>query len=149
MVKEPTPEEVAPKAILGYPQEMFAITSRLQSALCGAMRVLLVLTFVLNPVVAYMGDVHELEHGTLVAAVETVDRHHAETAVAERGNADDDTGGLAHELMHVDHAHGAWSPVFPASTAALVLQDHAVVFPPTAPLTSLQQIAGPFRPPIV
>lgn len=111
--------------------------------------VLLLLGVVLNPVAAYMADVHELEHGTTLAEVELIDHHHVETAVADRGNADDDSGNVWHALMHAGHAHGASSLVFPVLMVAVVPQDNAAVFPLTAPLTSLQHIAGPFRPPII
>lgn len=111
--------------------------------------VVLLLGVVLNPVVANMGDVHELEHGTVVATIGTVDHHDVEPAVADAVDADDNSGDVGHGLMHADHAHGASSPVFPVSSVAVVPQNQAALFPPTAPLTSLQHIAGPFRPPIV
>ncbi|MHB8911153.1 MAG: hypothetical protein ACYC42_00545 [Lysobacter sp.] len=110
---------------------------------------LVLLSVVLNPVVAYVGDVHELEHASVASQTDAVDHHDVETAVADSGKAEGRTADVWHGLMHVDHTHGATTPASLVPLIAVVPQNHAVIFPPTAPLTPLQHIAGPFRPPIV
>lgn len=109
---------------------------------------LLLLGVVLNPVLAYVGDIHELEHASVGSQTDADDHHQDETAAADGDNADDRTADVWHGLMHVCDAHGASVAVFFVPMIAVIPQTHAAVFPPTAPLTSLQHIAGPFRPPI-
>lgn len=127
---------------------MSAVSSRLRIALRTFTLVLLLLGVALNPAVAYMGGIHEADHATAVEEADTVGHHHVAAAIAEPGPADGDTDGW-HGLMHADHAHGASSAMLSLPLIAVVPQNHAAVFPPTAPLTTLQHIAGPFRPPIV
>ena len=128
---------------------MRAFSSRLQSALCAITMALLLLGVVLNPVLAYVGDLHELKHASVSSENDAHDHHQLETAVADGDNADDRAADVWHELMHVGHAHGASTAAFFVPMVAAIPQTHAVAFPPTAPLTPLQHIAGPFRPPIV
>ena len=107
---------------------------------------LLLLGVVLNPVLAYAGDIHELEQAGSHAA--TDDHHQIETASADGDDADDQKGDAWHGLMHAGCAQGAATAEFFIPMVAVILLDHTVVFPPTAPMTPRQHIAGPFRPPI-
>lgn len=110
---------------------------------------LLLLSLVLNPVVAYVGDIHALNLAPVASYAEAVDHHHDETALVDSDHEDDRAGDALHRLMHVDHAHVASTAAFFVSMVAVVPHNRATVFPPTAPLSSLQHFAGPFRPPIV
>lgn len=128
---------------------MRAFSSRLLSALRAITMALLLLGVVLNPVLAYVGDIHELEHASVGSPTDADDHHQAETAVADGDTADDRAAEVWHGLMHVGHGHADSTPAFLVPMIAAVPQNHAVVSPPTAPLTPLRHIAGPFRPPIV
>lgn len=110
---------------------------------------LLLLGVVLNPVLAYVSDIHEVEHASAGSHGDVDDHHQIDAAVADGDNEDDRTADIWHGLMHVGHAHGASTDALFASMIAVMPPAQAAAFPPTAPLTPLQHIAGPFRPPIV
>lgn len=108
----------------------------------------LLVGIVLNPVVTYLGDVHEWEGRAVPVELSADDQQHLHPAVADAGVVADGEDDIWHGLKHVEHGHGASSLVFFIQESAVVPQNHSGAFPPTAPLKSLQIIAGPFRPPI-
>lgn len=114
---------------------------------------LLLLGVVVNPVLAYVSDIHEVEHASAGSHGDVDDHHQADAAVADSDSdsdsEDDRTADVWHGLMHVGHAHGASTDTLFAPMIAALPPAQAAAFPPTAPLTPLQHIAGPFRPPIV
>lgn len=110
--------------------------------------VLLLLGIVLNPVLAYVGDIHERGHGSEASASAADHQHRGDTAADAGDDAQDRAADVWHGFMHVGHGHGASTPAFLLPKIAAVAQNHAVAFPPTAPMTPLQHLAGPFRPPI-
>lgn len=104
---------------------------------------------VVGPVLAYVGDLHEIEHVSGSSLASADDHRQLEREVEDNAaDSGGDTGDVLHGLMHVWHVHDATTAVLFATMIAIVSPNHVVVFPSTAPLTPLQHIAGPFRPPI-
>lgn len=120
---------------------MRPLTSLLRSVLRAVTMALLLLGVLSSPVLAYAGDLHYVGHAS-VASASGADEH------VESGS-DGHTGCVWHALMHAGHGQGAATAAFHVRMILAVQQTRAAALPPTAPLTPLQRIAGPFRPPIV
>lgn len=143
----PWPRALPVLTLNGYPERMPAASSIFLSALRAITMALLLLGVVFNPVVAGARDIHVLE--STGSHADTGHQHQVETEADGDDHEDDPDGSSWHGLMHADCAHGATSEAWFAALPRFLPLGHDVVLPPTAPLTSLQHIAGPFRPPIV
>jgi len=110
---------------------------------------LLLLGVVLNPVLGYIGDLHASEHASVSSETDVDHHHQVEAAVEDDAAPEGGESDVWHEVMHVSHTHGTSMEALLVPIVVPVAQKHAAVSPPTAPLTPLQHIAGPFRPPIV
>ena len=105
---------------------------------------LLLLAVLANPVLAALGDLHEVQGG--VGHAHVGDAHHEDVAGAHADEEGD--GSLLHALMHASHCCGHLTAILPA--AALVLGSLAPVAVPVAATTPAPR-ARPeslLRPPI-
>ena len=127
---------------------MFARPPKTFSAFRSASIALLLLGLVLNPLLAYMGDMHHLEHATVSFETDDTHHHQIDDAISDNGSEDGQSEDVWHGLMHAGHTHAAWEARFFVSMPALVHRTHSAVFPPAASLSPRQHLVGPFRPPI-
>ena len=131
-----------------YDCAMISLSKRTITALRSAAIALLLLGLVLNPLLAYMGDVHHLDHPTASSEIDVGHHHQIDDVVSDKARSEDDSSDIWHGLMHVGHTHAAWGMTFFVSLPALIPRSHTAVFPPVVSLSPRQHLVGPFRPPI-
>lgn len=107
---------------------------------------LLLLAVVWQPVLASVGDIHEIGHGGAMHAVAEGD-HANDAAHGDAGSPEED-GNLLHALMHAGHCCGH-AVAMPAAVVARLQVFHAGSVPVLRDVVpSLAPRNHPFRPPI-
>ncbi len=118
------------------------------SALRSVFIALLLLGLVLNPLLAYMGDIHHLDHAIASSEIDVDHHHQIDNLSIDNASAENDSSDIWHGLMHAGHTHAAWGMTFFVSLPALIPGSYTAVFPPVVSLSPRQHFVGPFRPPI-
>ena len=131
-----------------YDCAMISLSKRTISALRSASIALLLLGLVLNPLLAYMGDVHHLDHAAASSEIDVGHHYQIDNITPDNSSSEDDFNDMWHGLMHASHTHAAWETTFFVSLPALIPRSHTAVFPPVVSLSPRQHFVGPFRPPI-
>jgi hypothetical protein len=100
----------------------------------------LLLAVLANPVLASLGDLHELGNGS--EHLHAVSDHDDGLTDDDHGHADGDMGegDLLHALMHASHCCGHLTAVMPAA-----MRVPAMILPAAAPVTDTLPV--PFAPP--
>lgn len=114
---------------------------------------LLFVGMAVNPVLAFVGDFHALDHaapdGDADGHAHADDHAHTQPPVADSGSPGEEQGDGWHGLMHLSHGCAASTMADGTQILAAVPQTQQVDAPPTASLAPLKRVSVPFRPPII
>lgn len=117
--------------------------------------VLLLVGLVMNPVLAFIGDIHDLDHAASSADVDPdghvhADDHSHHTVLDSDSDsaASDEDGEGWHGLLHLSHGCAPATAVCTAMLLTPVPLHKKLDAPFTASLAPLKRISEPFRPPI-
>lgn len=130
---------------MAYPDSMILSPARLSTLLRASLLVLLVLGLVIKPALAFVGELHAIDHALATQA----DEHEHEQADGHDDTPDPDHSKGAHALMHQATSAGAFTDDLAVLTLPTVAYEPVVVPGPAASPVALKHITGPFRPPIV
>lgn len=112
---------------------------------------LLLIGIGLNPVVAFVGDIHALDHAALAADAgshaHADDHAHTPPSVTDSEPAGEEQGDGWHGLMHL--SHGCAASVGGSPLLAVVPQAQKVDAAPSTSPAPLKRVSVPFRPPII
>lgn len=107
---------------------------------------LLLLSAIWQPVLASVGDIHELSHGGAAHAVAEGDHAHEDDRL-DSGDQEE-AGNLLHALMHAGHCcgHAVAMPVSVPTNAVIIEHTAAPAWHPIS--ATVAPTSHPFRPPI-
>jgi ABC-type nickel/cobalt efflux system permease component RcnA len=139
---------------------MIGMIRPLTSILRASLLALLVLGLIIRPVLTQISDLHSMEHAAFAMANEHDsdddhghehhhDQDHGVPEGSPKGDPNEDHGKGAHGLMHQPSVGGASLDIACNLLVVPVIPPMAVLPMPMTSPVPLQNLATPFRPPIV